>query len=203
MTKPVKIETPDIAIGTPLEGGFYAGRIRLPDGDYAVLVAPRTLGEQAAIRWSKSTKRLAGALSFFDGCANTLAMAEAGSPLAQWALGLEMGGHADWYIPSRDELELCYRDLKPSTEKNWCYRGDNPSSVPVGYAYLPDAPAQTAIGAFRTAGAEAFTDDWHWTSTQYAGDGSCAWCQTFSYGGQSHYHATDKLRARAVRRFKL
>jgi NTP pyrophosphatase (non-canonical NTP hydrolase) len=190
------------AIGTPLEGGHYAGRIRLPDGEYAILVAPKAVGEHAPIAWS-SAKRLDGALSFFDGFANNLAMQRAGSPLAEWTLKLVINDFADWYLPSRDELELCYRNLKPGTGKNWCYRGDNPSSVPVGSSYMPDSPEQTAIEAFRAGGPEAFDEDWYWTSTQYAGDASSAWCQGFSNGVQYNGLKVNKLRVRAVRRFKL
>jgi hypothetical protein len=194
---------PTPELGTPLEGGFYAGRIRLPDGDYAVLVAPKAAGELAPTVWSPGKKPVTGALSFFDGRANTLAMVEADSALAHWALGLEIAGYADWYLPSRDELELCYRNLKPGTHRNDCWRGDNPSSVPPGYAYLPEVPAQTTLEAFRTGGGEAFAEDWYWSSTQYAGDASFAWCQNFDFGYQDYYRKGNKLRARAVRRFKL
>lgn len=194
------------AFGTLLEGGFYAGRIRLPDGEYAVIVAPKGDGEHADSVWNKSTKRIDGALSFFDGLANTQAMAAAGSKLAQWALDLRIDGFADWYLPSRDELELCYRNFKPTDEENYCHRGDNPSSVPVGYAYMPDAPAQTSVEAFRKDGAEAFDDTWYWTSTQSAGAVGSAWGQGFNDGDQGYYYEDDKddeLRARAVRRVKI
>lgn len=190
------------AFGTILEGGFYAGRIRLADGEYAVIVAPRDPGEHKDTKWGP-VKRVTGAMSFFDGLANTKAMAEAGSKLAQWALGLAIDGHSDWYLPSRDELELCYRNLKPTAQENWCYRGDNPSSVPVGYAYFPDAPAQTDIEIFRAGGAEAFDDTWYWSSTQYAGDSDYAWGQHFGYGGQTSDRKDGSCRARAVRRVKV
>jgi hypothetical protein len=196
------IQIASIAFGTPLEGGFYAGRIRLPDGEYAVIVSPRAAGDHDDIKWGP-VKRLAGALSFFDGLANTKAMAEAGSKAAKWALGLSVGGFSDWYIPSRDELELCYRNLKPTDQENWCYRGDNPSSVPVGYAYMPDAPAQTEASAFRKGSAEAFDDTWYWTSTQSAGGSGYAWYQGFGGGGQGCYGKDGYGRVRAVRRVKV
>lgn len=122
--------TINLAFGTLVEGGYYAGRIRTPQGEeYGILVAPKASGQHKDTPWNRSTKRVNGALSFFDGLSNTLVMQEAGSKLAAWALGLQINGFSDWYLPSRDELELCYRNLKPGTEENWCYRGDNPSSV--------------------------------------------------------------------------
>lgn len=194
----------NIAFGTLVEGGYYAGRIRTPEGDeYGILVAPKASGQHKGSAWNRSLKRVDGALSFYDGLANTRAMQEAGSKLAAWALGLQVNGFSDWYLPARDELELCYRHLKPGTETNWCYRGDNPSSVPPGYAYMPDAPAQTAIEEFRTGGTEAFDEVWYWTSTHYAGNDAYAWTQSFYYGGQYGIHKVDLNRARAVRRIKL
>lgn len=190
------------AFGTILEGGFYAGRIRLADGEYAIIVAPKVEGEHADAAWGK-VKRVEDAMSVFDGLANTKAMAEAGSKLAQWALDLSIGGQTDWYLPSRDELELCYRNLKPTTQENWCYRGDNPSSVPPGYAYLPDAPAQSEVAAFRSGGAEAFDDTFYWSSTQSAGGSGCAWGQYFGNGGQGGGRKDVRCRARAVRRLKI
>jgi hypothetical protein len=88
-------------------------------------------------------------------------MAEAGSPLAQWARGLDINGNTDWCIPARDVLELGYRHLKPTTYENSCsFRdGDNPSSIPAGYPYTEQLPAQTAAEAFREGGAEAFEPD--------------------------------------------
>jgi len=192
-----------LAFGTLFEGGYYAGRIRLSDGEYAIVVAPKAEGEHADTVWNKSHKRIPEALSFFDGLANTQAMAAAGSKLAAWALNLTIGGFGDWYLPSRDELELCYRNLKPSTEDNWCYRGDNPSSVPVGYAYFPELPLQTEVAAFQDKGAEAFDESWYWSSTQSAGTDAYAWFQLFGYGSQDYTTKDDELRARAVRRLKV
>lgn len=188
--------------GTPFAGGFYAGRIRIADQIFALIVAPKAEGEFEEA-WNGSTKAVEDAASYFDGRANTLAMAAAGSELAKNALRMQTGGFNDWYIPSRDELELCYRNLKPTTETNYSYRGDNPSSIPVGYIYTRDCPAQTQTDAFKAGGAEAFSDEWYWTSTQGAAYPDCAWMQLFGYGGQSIGHESYECRARAVRRFLI
>jgi hypothetical protein len=190
------------AAGTPFAGGFYAGRILIAGESFALIVAPRADGEKDETALLASGG-VAGALSFFDGRANTVALAEAGSDLAKWAQGLRIGGFDDWYLPSRDELEICYRAFKPTAEENYCWRGDNPSSLPVGYAYSRQDPAQTAVEAFRDGGAEAFTADWYWSSTQSAGPESYAWCQYFGSGTQYDTRKGYALRARAVRRLKI
>lgn len=190
-------QTPTIP-GTPYAGGFYAGRINIENEQYAIIVAPKAAGEVEAA-WHKEAAA-ANSLSFFDGLANTKAMAEAGSELAQRMLSMSIYGLNDWYLPSRDELEICYRNLKPTGNENYCWRGDNPSSVPPGYAYSRDLPAQTVDTAFQAGGAEAFEPEWYLTSTQDAGYPSFAWMQYFVNGGQGYYLKSYEYRARAVRR---
>jgi hypothetical protein len=188
--------------GTAFAGGFYAGRILVGGIEHVLIVAPKSEGE-AEEQLNESGGRVADALSFCDGYANTLAFDTAGSDLAKWARGLRIGGFDDWYLPSRDELEILYRAFKPTTAENYCYRGDNPSSVPVGYAYMPDSPGQTTHDAFRARGAEAFEAEWYWSSTQCAGVEAYAWCQYFGSGSQGTSRKDDALRARAVRRLKI
>lgn len=192
-----------ISSGNAHAGGFFAGLILVHGETHALIVSPKAEGEHDDAELLKSGANVPGALSFFDGEANTAALAAAGSDLAKWAQGLAIGGFTDWYLPSRDELEICYRAFKPTDEENYCWRGDNPSSVPAGYAYSKDSPAQTGIEAFKAGGAEAFEDTWYWTSTQCAGIESYAWYQDFDLGGQDHGHKDYELRARAVRRYKI
>lgn len=194
-------EVPTV-IGTPWEGGFFAGIFTMGADVYAQVVAPKAEGDHAPIVWHPDYKVITGADSFFDGLANTKAMAEAGSALAQWSLDLRIAGFDDWHIGARDQVELLYRGLKPTTEENYVYRsGDNPSSLPVGYPYTIHLPGQTSVELFREGAAEAFEDTWYWTSTQYSAD--YAWDQYFDGGTQSNAGKDDKGRARAVRRFKI
>lgn len=190
-----------ILVGDPLGGGFYAGQIRQADGIYALIVAPKDGGEHDDIVWNGNRSRVEGALSYFDGAANTAAMAEAGSDLGKWALGLQANGYHDWYLPARDELEIIYRSLKPTAGNYAGFRdGDNASSVPVGYPYTEQLPAQTSAAAFQADGAEAFKEEWYWTSTQSERNSVNAWVQGFNDGYQSLNHEDDEFRARAVRR---
>jgi hypothetical protein len=189
--------------GTPFEGGFYVGRFQLDGAEYALIVSPKAQGELDEASWGKRGENLDAARSCNDGLANTQAMAEAGSDLARWMLALDINGFTDWYLPSRDELELCYRHLKPTTQANWAsFRdGDNPSSLPAGYPYTEESPAQTSAEAFRENGEQAFEAAWHWASTQYSPN--TAWFQGFVGGPQDTGHKVTDSRARAVRRFKV
>ncbi len=190
--------------GTPFEGGFFTGKFIMDGLMFALITAGNVEGEHKPVVWNKSLKRVSGAESFVDGFTNTEAMADAGSVLAQWARSLRIGSFDDWYIPSRDEKEIQYRVFKPSTTKNWVYRnGDNPSSYPPGYPYTENSPIQTIAEAFRSGGAEAFEQDWYWTSTQYASASGFAWVQGFDNGDQGSDHEDTKFLARAVRRLVI
>lgn len=189
-------------VGEPFAGGFYGGRIRIGEALFAVVWAPKATGEHKGA-WLPGYADVPGATSCFDSMANTRAMAEAGSAIAQWAQGLEINGRRDWCIPARDVLELGYRLLKPGTyENSGSFRdGDNASSVPPGYPYTDAVPAQTEVAAFRSGGPEAFDERWHWSSTQYSQYG--AFYQGFGYGSQDNVDKKYEARVRAVRLIQL
>lgn len=187
------------AIGAALAAGFFAGLVAFNGDHYAIIVAPKAEGETDG-EWGEYGTRIDGADSCFDGLANSIAIADAGSPIAKLMRDLRIGGFDDWYLPSRDELEICYRNLKPTTTKNWCsFRdGDNASSVPVSYPYTKESPQQTGVELFQDSSAEAFESLAYWSSTQYSADR--AFCQGFVDGFQSYDGKLLALRARAVRR---
>lgn len=191
------------AIGAAFEGGFFAGQFTLNGETYGLIVAPKAQGELEEARWGIPGEDLQAAISFNDGMANTRTMAEAESDLARWMLALDINGFADWYLPSRDELEICYRNLKPTEQHNYCsFRdGENPSTAPVSYPYTATNPAQTQASAFAEGGEEAFAPRWYWASTPCSPYG--AWIQLFAGGLQDYGHKGNEYRARAVRRFKV
>lgn len=192
-------------LGTSMDGGFYAGRIRIGEQVVALIVAPKANGEHADTKWIDNYQDVPSAMAYDDGLANTSAMAAAGSDLAKWALDLRIGGHDDWYLPSQDELEIIYRNLKPTTETNWCYvrSGINLSAVEPTRPYTPDSPMQTLAEAFQSGAEQAFDDTGYWSSTQRASGSYYAWCQYFYDGYQNDYYKTGELRARAVRRLPI
>lgn len=190
-------------IGTAMAGGFYAGRINIDGQLYALIVAPKDEGQPAInVALFDEPTDVPGAKSWNDGLANTIALAEAGCKPAQWARELRIGGHDDWYLPSLDELEVIYRNLKPTAEENYVYNrsGLNISAVPPSRPYTLELPAQTLAEAFQGGSEQAFADRWHWSSTMHASDSDSAWCQDFSFGTQVYSYVYNKLRARAVRR---
>lgn len=166
-------DTIPTVLGTPYAGGFYMGRVFVGLIAYALIVAPKAEGEQDEIQWHKSKKNVAGALSYFDGAANTQAMFDAGSAAAKWARGLTVGGHDDWFIPSRQDLLVIKGNEADAGE------------------------------LFANAGAEAFERDWYWSSTQHASYPDYAWCQDFYDGYQDSNWKGSTFRARAVRRVPL
>jgi len=195
------LQVPD-SIGSPFEGGFYGGQLRIGTDIFAIVWAPKALGETKAA-WLTTYDQVPGAASCNDSEANTQAMAAAGSPLAAWALALDINGVKGWCVPARDVLELAYRHFKPTDQENACsFRdGDNASSIPVGYPYTEDSPVQTSVSLFREGGAEAFEEAWYWTSTQFSV--SDAFGQNFDYGDQDDYDKGYEGRCRAVRMIQL
>lgn len=192
-------------IGTSMAGGFYAGRIIIDGQHFALIVAPKQEGHQSDACLFDDAIAVPAAASWNDGLANTKALAEAGSDLAQWALGLRIGGFDDWYLPSVDELEILYRNLKPTSDENYVYNrsGLNLSALEPTRPYTPTDPSQTQAELFKAGGAEAFDDRWYWSSTKHASYSDYAWYQSFDDGRQGCDNVDDTYRARAVRRLPI
>lgn len=198
---------------------------------HRVIVAPKASGEHAGIVLKNANSALPTACqTLTEGFAATQAMRDADTstvyPAAHWARNLNIGGRTDWYIPARDELELCWRNLKPVTNNNYVSadrptaasfnyanngsygdtantHGLNNNSTPTGAAYTAAVPAQTAATAFRTGGAEAyeFGSAYYWSSSDY--NASSAWGQCWyssNPGFQGNGGKAGAYRVRAVRR---
>lgn len=196
---------------------------------HRVIVAPKSSGDNAGIALKNANTALPTACqTLTEGWAATVAMFTADTatvyPAAHWARNLNINGYSDWYIPARDELELCWRNLKPGTENNYLTRptaqafdykkdgsygdtaatnGTNNNSAPAGAAYTASVPGQTLALPFRTGGAEAFTygSAYYWSSSDY--DATSAWFQGWSSsipGYQDSNGKTSTFRVRGVRR---
>ncbi|ETF00692.1 hypothetical protein W822_20125 [Advenella kashmirensis W13003] len=189
--------TPGIAFA----GGFYFGQININGVAHALVVSPKEAGEFEGV-WGEYGQAV-DARSMVDGLTNTLAMAAAESELAQQALALTINDKSDWYIPARDELEVLYRNLKPTARLNGCWwrDGENMNAVPPTAAYTKDNPAQTAATAFQDDGEQAMADDCYWTSTQVSADSAAI--QLFYDGYQGYYGKGIEFRVRVVRRLKI
>ena len=180
-------------IGQPFGGGFYAGKVQQSDGIYVLFVAPTASDVPLACKDANTAT--AGTASLNDGLANSNAMNNAAHAAAQYCRAYNGGGFSDWYLPAKDELEVCYRNLKPDATDNNTSFGANANSVPPAGNYTAGSPAQTSAAAFKAGGAEAFTvPDYYWSSTEASA--TYAWFQRFSDGRQAN---NNKLLARLVR----
>ncbi|EPV7596201.1 hypothetical protein ACV940_003650 [Pseudomonas aeruginosa] len=102
-TIPDSIHPSDLPeIGQPLADGTLFARQWLNDKEYAYV----DLGKSAEFtgEWGEYGQDVDGAVSYRDGASNTIAMAEAGSPIAKQSLEIGEGV----FIPSVLELALLF-----------------------------------------------------------------------------------------------
>jgi formylglycine-generating enzyme required for sulfatase activity len=157
------------SIGQKYGGGYIAGYI-VDQTDVTsgwILIVSDKLGETLAapiIGINDATNL--GTLSLYDGAANYSA-AEAINydldryPAFQWCKGLSQSsykGYTDWYLPSIYELELIYRNFKPTDTVNYSTNnnGYNQYSYPVGGGYTNLFPLQATCPSWKIGGFNSF-----------------------------------------------
>ena len=166
------------ALGSPLAGGFFGGEITVDGQRFALIVAPKAEGEKLNLEYKLEDLRTAdGTDSDDDGLTNTARINDDNHPAAQFCRRLQIGGFDNWYLPSRDELMMLWRNLGPRRKKT------------------PDL--------FKAGAAEAFDTTWCWSSTEHAQDSFYAWLVGFTNGYQSDCSKGSYEGVRAVRRLKL
>jgi hypothetical protein len=198
---------------------------------YRVIVAPKSSGENSSIAYKNAnTAAPSETGTLTEGRKATLAMVAADTstvyPAAHYCNNLSIGSYTDWYLPARDELELIWRNLKPTTDNNYTTadrptgatpnyqnlgslgdtanaHGLNNNSDPQGAAYTSSVPARTSVAAFQTGGAEAmaYGSQIYWSSTEY--NTTTAWYQFYNSsapGDQNGFGKGNTLYVRAVRR---
>ena len=200
--------TPVPVVGSAFGGGFFAGQISTAGNsiaDYNLVVGPVASAENSSISYKNSASSTPGADSVIDGPQNTADIVAAGNstvyPAGHFCNDLVVGGYSDWYMPAKNELEVCYFNLKPTTSSNDTSYGINANAVPARASnYTSGTPAQTSAAAFQTGNAEAFTAGYYWASTEYAPSSGGAWIQIFTSGGQYYGYKSLNRRVRAIRR---
>jgi hypothetical protein len=192
--------TPLPAIGGAFGGGFFAGQIGVSGVATHNLVIGPVASAQSTLQWKLVNTSTAGTTSVIDGPANSTAMNDVTHPAAQFCEGLTIGSFSDWYMPAKNELEVCYYNLKPTTIANNTNSGTNTNAVPSrGSNYTTGTPAQTSASAFITStGAEAFASASYWSSTEYSAP--YAREQQFYQGAQDYNFKVNTNRVRAIRR---
>jgi hypothetical protein len=191
-------------IGQAFGGGFFAGQISTAGNGVAnfnLVVGPKSTAETAtSVRWTFAATFVSGADSLIDGPTNTVNITNTGMDgAAKFCSDLVTGGFSDWYLPAKNEFEVCYFNLKPTTQSNNTDSGVNPNAVPARASpYTSGNPAQTSVAIFQAGGAEAFRAQNYWTSSQQSTDN--AWGTVFYSGRQVYPGKTNTRYARAVRR---
>jgi hypothetical protein len=193
-------------IGSALGGGFFAGQISTAGNgiaDYNLVIGP-VASAQSQLQWKNANTDTAGASSVINGPQNTTDIVADGNstvyPAAHFCNDLVIGGFSDWYLPAKNELEVCYFNLKPNTTSNLTSSGINPNAVPARASnYTAGNPAQTSATDFKDTGAEDFASNFYWSSTKEVV--AAAYTQYFTNGNQNNYYPkSNSARARAVRR---
>jgi hypothetical protein len=195
-----------LAIGDAYGGGYFAGQISTAGNgvaDYNLVVGPVASAQNASKAWKNVLTATPGADSVIDGPQNTADMVADGNatvyPAAHFCNNLTIGGFSDWYMPSKNELEVCYYNLKPTTQSNTTSKGINTNAVPSrGSNYTTGTPAQTSATNFQDTGAEDFDAVIYWNSTENSTN--YAWLERFNDGHQPFTSKFNLNRVRAVRR---
>jgi len=207
-------EGPPTTIGQAYGGGFYAGQIGVSSvATHYIIVAPLSSG-QSFLEWKNALTDTPGASSDIDGPQNTADMVADGNatvyPCAHFCNNLVVGSYSDWYMPARNELDVCYYGLKPTTQTNTQNGGQpnfstgiNPNAVPARASfYSTTVPGQTSAASFQSGGSEAFTVANYWCSTEF----SSSRAKNQNFGGGYTYYGNRKYeskRVRAIRRIPV
>lgn len=191
-------------IGQAFGGGFFAGQIGVSSVATHYLIVGPISTAQTTNQWKNANTATPGADSDINGPQNTADMVADGNstvyPCAHFCNDLSTGGQTDWYMPAKNELEVAYFNLKPTTTTNGPSSGINPNAVPARASiYTSGNPAQTSATSFITStGAEAYAADYYWCSTDYST--TQARVQSFGYGYQVFTGKSNPYRVRAIRR---
>lgn len=196
------------AIGGALQGGFYAGQILIGTITYALILSPRATGEiNGPPMQTDTVYTFTGNTSVNDGKliqTNMVTYGIAKFPAQQAAKALAIGGYTDWYIPSKLEMEILYRNFKPGTANNVTTSGANASAVPPTSNYTTTNPTRTALTDFRaTGGTNHLTADYYYTATQGPGGTAFAHAKRFTNGADSQDDISFDYPVRVIRRVAI
>jgi hypothetical protein len=190
------------------EGGFFAGQISTSGNGVAthnLVMGPKSSAQNTSKQWKNANTATAGADSVINGPQNTADMVADGNstvyPAGHFCNDLVIGGYSDWYMPAKNELEVCYYNLKPTIDDNYTVvsSGINANAVPArASAYTAGTPAKTTATDFQVGGTEALGATDYWSSTE--GSDARGWKQAFGIGYQAIELKNNAYFVRAIRR---
>ena len=194
---------PPTVIGQAYAGGYYAGPIGVSGVATHYLVIGPVASTQTNTRYKNVGTATVGADSVIDGPQNTADIVADGNstvyPAGHFCNDLVVGGYSDWYMPAKNELEVCYYNLKPDTTSNNTSSGINANAVPARASnYTAGTPAQTSATDFKNTGAEDFSNANYWSSTESSA--TSANVQDFQNGAQGTSPKYYFSQVRAIRR---
>ena len=192
-------------LGQVVEGCMFVGVNRIQSCAYAVFVSPSKTETSLPVKFT--IPRAQGPNSDIDGVANTQLMQYSNYPAAVYCSSLTVNRNSDFYLPAKNELELCYRALKPTSDGNFVYScygyygnlltsGGNSSSIPPTGAHTAYSPSRTILVNTQFK----FEPDWYQSSTEHSCDTCSTLIQDFTDGDQDWNLQTSAFRVRAVRR---
>jgi hypothetical protein len=184
-----------VAIGAAYGGGYFAGQYQDGGITYNLIVAPVTSGglngqfggaTPTGIQWMSTSADTPVANNLVYGGTATTSLAAPAQPLFDWCVnnatgpngGAGIGGHTDWYIPAKNEMEILINNLGP----NWTTATD-----------FQSAGGQKLSGSFGAGTA-------YWTSSQVSTTPTTAWSYYADNGRTDQLGKNTSFYARAVRR---
>lgn len=187
----------------PEYGGYYVGIIHIPNViRYMVFVSPKEY-ETDKIPFSfKIPNKPLHNYSFWDGLENTkniIKHSDLETP-AHYCVNLTINDLSDWYLPAKDELEICYRFLKPGYTFSFkmydridIKSGENLNSDPISLDYDETFPTKS--------GFDIMNETNYWSSTNVSKNlEQFQVGQNFCNGIQFNKYKTNKYNVRPIRR---
>ena len=132
---------------------MFVGLNRINRQVFAIFMPPVDTNAKCAI--ITNNKSIPESQSQCDGLSNTQAMIGRCFPAAEYCRSLKVGNHQDFYLPSKNELELAFRNNRTQfvmfpTVSNGAPHGKNPSSIPTGAPYTKQGPPRSiSLYAYR------------------------------------------------------